>query len=137
MSRYDNLITGRTAKLPGDLRLPALSKKSKYHNTRVQVDGIWFDSKAEAKRYGELKLLEQAGKIWNFRVHPVYRMTAGIKYIGDFEYIEGTGRNIKAVCEDVKGVETEAFRIKARLFREKYPYIELRLINVKSKRKRT
>jgi hypothetical protein len=39
---------------------------SKFHAKRTQVDGIWFDSKAEAGRYGELKLLERAGEIEDF-----------------------------------------------------------------------
>jgi len=37
---------------------------TKYHSTRVEIDGIKFDSKAEAERYQELKLLEQAGDKW-------------------------------------------------------------------------
>lgn len=38
-------------------------KKSKYHAKKVEVNGITFDSKKEAKRYEELKLLERCGAI--------------------------------------------------------------------------
>ena len=35
-------------------------KRSKYNNIKTTIDDIKFDSKKEAKRYGELKLLERA-----------------------------------------------------------------------------
>ena len=37
--------------------------KSKYKAVKTQIEGIMFDSKKEAKRYTELKLLEKAGMI--------------------------------------------------------------------------
>ena len=36
---------------------------NKYHNRKVAIDGILFDSKKEAGRYQELLLLQQAGEI--------------------------------------------------------------------------
>lgn len=101
----------------------ARAKTPKYGNRRTVVDGITFDSAAEARRYGELRLLERAGQVSGLRLQPEYLLPAGVKYRGDFEYTEA-GR---LVCEDVKGVETQAFRIKAKLFRERYPHIELRV----------
>ena len=38
-------------------------KPAKYHNTPVEVDGIRFDSKAEAARYVQLKALRASGRI--------------------------------------------------------------------------
>ena len=35
----------------------------KYHNTKTVADGIKFDSKLEAERYVQLKILERAGVI--------------------------------------------------------------------------
>ena len=35
----------------------------KYHNTKTVADGIKFDSKLEAERYAQLKILERAGVI--------------------------------------------------------------------------
>jgi hypothetical protein len=43
-------------------------KKSKYGAVKTEVDGIMFDSKREASRYQELRLLEQAGEITNLRL---------------------------------------------------------------------
>lgn len=47
---------------------PTKPKKSKYGAVKTEVDGIMFDSKREAKRYQELRLLEQAWEITNLRL---------------------------------------------------------------------
>ena len=41
------------------------NSKNKYHNNKVTVDGIVFDSKREAKRYTQLKERLDAGEISN------------------------------------------------------------------------
>lgn len=41
----------------------------KYHAKPTTVDGIRFASKAEARRYSELRLLEKAGEIKNLEAH--------------------------------------------------------------------
>ncbi|MDD3747626.1 MAG: DUF1064 domain-containing protein, partial [Anaerostipes sp.] len=43
---------------------------SKYGARKTVIDGITFDSKREAKRYQELKLLEQAGEISYLELQP-------------------------------------------------------------------
>jgi hypothetical protein len=45
---------------------------NKYHARKTELDGYIFDSKAEARRYSELKLLEVAGKISNLQLQPKY-----------------------------------------------------------------
>lgn len=107
---------------------------SKYGNMKVSEDGECFDSKAELRRYHELKLLLAGGKISNLKVHPVFEIIPAFKrdgktirathYEGDFLYLEG----IQWVVEDVKGVETAAFKIKRKLFLCRYPDHELRII---------
>lgn len=108
----------------------------KYHAVATEVDGVRFVSKAEARRYSELRLLEKAGAIQNLELQPSFLLqeaftdAAGAKhraihYVADFRYREG-GR---LVVEDVKGVETEAFKIKAKLFRYRYRGIELRIVS--------
>lgn len=91
---------------------------NKYRNKPIQVDGIRFASKAEAKRYGELTLLEKAGEIADLKVHPSFYLTVnGIevcKYVADFAYWVVPG-NRKYVVEDVKGVRTRDFVIKKKL----------------------
>ena len=57
--------------------------KSKYSNRKVNIDGITFDSKKEANRYRELKLLEKVGEISNLVLQPVYVLLNGFEYKGD------------------------------------------------------
>jgi len=110
---------------------------SKYNNRRVQVDGIWFDSKAEAARYDELKLLRMAGEIHKLRSHPRYTLLnafecKGVKYRAivyeaDFEYIE----NGMTVVEDVKGKQTAVFNLKMKLFIKRYgDEIDFRIVEI-------
>ena len=131
-----NLVTNKTARLPGDLALPPTvkPKRSKYNAVKVEADGYVFDSKMEYARYLELLQLEKAGVIVGLVVHPEYMLKqavqAGTKvirpivYEGDFAYIEGG----QVVCEDVKGHKTPAFLLKAKMFRAEYPHIDLRII---------
>lgn len=98
--------------------------KHKYNAKKCEIDGFTFDSLAEGRRYGELKLLAQAGEIRNLEVHRVFTLqpavvrrgvkVRAITYEADFCYTEcSTGLH---VAEDVKGHETEAWRIKKRMF---------------------
>lgn len=106
---------------------------SKYRAIPTTIDGIKFDSKAEGRRYAELKLMQECGYITGLKVHPRFVVWEGIdqqgkkhkiEYEGDFQYNEA---NVQ-VCEDVKGVETPVFRLKAKMFRVRYPDIELRVV---------
>ena len=86
------------------------------------VDGIRFDSKKEANRYCELKLLEKGGIISNLALQVPYTLVEStkygraIKYVADFVYKE----NGNTIVEDVKGVKTPVYKIKKRLMAEKY-----------------
>jgi hypothetical protein len=99
---------------------------SKHKNKKCVIDGIKFDSLGEGARYGELKLLQRAGKIIALLAHPSYilapsvkfagaaRSKPALKYIADFEYME----NGKLVVEDFKSPATAklaAFQIKRHL----------------------
>ena len=48
-----------------------------------------------------------------------------IEYIADFQYIE----NGKTIVEDVKGMQTDVFKLKHKIFEKVYPDLELRIIN--------
>lgn len=48
--------------------------KRKYNNKKIIVDGIKFDSKKEALRYKELKMLEKAGIISNLQRQVKYTL---------------------------------------------------------------
>ena len=46
--------------------------RSKYGARKTIVDGITFDSKKEANRYRELKLLEDAGEIEKLKMQVAF-----------------------------------------------------------------
>ena len=112
-----------------------LTKPSKYGNKKIEVDGYHFDSLAEARRYEELRLMEQAGAISDLRLQPRYELQKAftgndgkrhraISYTGDFAYWEDG----KQIIEDTKGVSTPVFKLKYKLFLYRYPQLHLRII---------
>lgn len=96
---------------------------SKYRNRKVTIDGRTFDSMAEAAYYQELKLRLKAGDIKGFACQPKIELIPGftkhgrkirpMTYIADFEITHNDG-SIEYI--DVKGVETETFKLKRKLF---------------------
>ena len=107
---------------------------SKYHSKKVRVDGIEFDSKKEAKRYSELKLLERVGEIKELELQKVFELQPSFKkngktyrkttYKADFYYFNN--RTGKYIVEDVKGFKTEVYKLKKKMFEYKYNDLELR-----------
>lgn len=88
----------------------------KYRNKPVEIDGHRFDSRKEGQRYLELKALAAAGEITDLELHPrfelaplKYRSGRKVTYTADFRYKDKGG---EVVVEDVKGVQTEAFKLK-------------------------
>lgn len=103
-----------------EVEKPKKNKKSKYNNTKTEVDGIMFDSLKEAKRYKELRLLLKVGEIGLLKRQVEYELNPGgtysLKYVSDFEYIiTETGEHI---VEDVKGYRTKEYLKKRRLMRK-------------------
>ena len=95
---------------------------SKYHAVPVEVDGIRFASKAEARRYRELRLLERGGAIADLILQPRYPVRVnGVRictYLADFTYRDcETGLY---VTEDVKGVRTPVYKLKRKLVEALY-----------------
>jgi hypothetical protein len=90
---------------------------SKFKANKTILDGIQFDSKREAQRYSELKLLERAGVIQNLRLQvkfeliPKQQGERACTYIADFVYEE----NGQTVVEDAKGMKTKDYIIKRKL----------------------
>ena len=97
---------------------PSKTAPLKYRAQPTTVDGIRFASKREAARYCELRLMERAGHIRNLELQPRYPMVVNgltvCVYVADFRYVAADGR---AVVEDVKGVRTPAYVIKAKLMK--------------------
>jgi len=96
---------------------------NKYKNKKTVVDGITFDSKKEARRYGELKLLEKAGEIRGLKLQPKLPIEVNgqkvCTYIGDFEYID-TSKDQVVIIEDVKGRKTPMYNLKKKLVKAVY-----------------
>lgn len=92
-----------------------MRKRNKYGAIKTTVDGITFDSKAEAKRYWELKILQNAGEIQKLELQPRFDCKVNGKhvttYVADFAYFTDACR----VYEDVKGVRTREYIIKKKL----------------------
>lgn len=112
--------------------------RNKYHSKNVEVNGIVFDSKREAKRYSELLLLEKAGAITELQRQVKYvlipaqyetyerygkkgqQLKDGTRciekecsYKADFVYRDAdTG---KTIVEDTKGFKTKDYIIKRKL----------------------
>ena len=99
----------------------------KYHNRPTTADGYTFDSKLEAKRYGELKLLLLAGAIHDLKIHLRWHLHVNHIEIGyyeaDFTYQEGN----QTVIEDTKGFKTPLYRWKKKHLLAEYG-IEIREI---------
>lgn len=103
---------------------PKATRGSKYNNSKIKIDGHTFDSKAEAARYNELKLMLRAEEIKSFNIQPSFVISESIRYRPDFIVWDGE----KVWVEDVKGYSTTTFKLKEANFHEKYPYLELRVI---------
>ena len=103
------------------------AKHNKFNAQKVEMDGMTFDSKKEAERYGELSMLQCAGKISCLARQCQYvvlddyilggKKHRGITYIADFEYLD---ENKIIHTEDVKGVRTDVYKLKKKLFESRY-----------------
>lgn len=103
---------------------PVAKKRHKYNAVKTVVDGITFASKAEARRYAELKLLERAGEISELDIQHEFKLYAKDillgKYIADFSYIRHDNDRYRCVHEDVKGMKTPLYRWKKRHVEAQY-----------------
>lgn len=103
-------------------------RRSKFNAIKTIVDGIRFDSRKEAKRYQELKLLERAGEIEHLELQPRFLLQdkfkldgvthRKIEYVADFKY--WVIKEERWIVEDVKGVKTQVYKLKKKIFLNKY-----------------
>lgn len=97
-------------------------KRNKYGAKKTTVDGITFDSKWEAQRWGELQAMERGGLVRDLERQVKYDIVVNgekiCRYIADFRYkiVDDDGGE-KEVVEDAKGFETADFKIKKKLMR--------------------
>lgn len=101
-----------------------MPRRSKFGAVKTVIDGITFDSKAEARYYGQLKQLERSGEIQDLRLQVPYELAPAVviggrkrpalRYLADFVYRTTTGQTVVA---DVKGAITDSYRIKRHLMK--------------------
>ena len=95
---------------------------SKYGNKKVEINGIQFDSKREAKRWLELDAMAKAGVIQNLRRQVWYELLPhqridgklvekAVSYVADFVYEQ----NGETVVEDSKGHRTKDYILKRKM----------------------
>lgn len=106
-NQFDNLIKNKQF---------TSSKKNKYRNKKLTINGIKYDSKKEYDRHCILKSLEKAGKIKDLKFHDssmniILQDNPKIKYEPDFCYYE----NNIYIIEDVKGYQTKEFKLKKKM----------------------
>jgi hypothetical protein len=99
-----------------------IGQSKKYGNVKTLADGILFDSKAEAERYGELKSMQAAGEICFLECQVPFRCDIGKKHVctwkADFTYRRPFGVITSLCVEDVKSEATRknaVYRLKKRL----------------------
>ena len=126
----------------------AAQASNKYHNRKIEINGIRFDSRKEAKRYVQLMNAMRVGAIRDLRlqvdftIQEAYTDCQGkriraIRYRADFTYqltgnfpagISAEDRDLwhryftagtETVVEDVKGVKTQAYKLKEKLMAKK------------------
>ena len=116
-----------------------VQKASKMHNIPDRRGEVHFDSKKEARRFDELLVLLRAGKITDlklqhdFTLQEAYTTIEGkrvraIRYRADFTYWRQTEPDTYGyehwvqVVEDVKGRRLPEYKMKAKMFRDRYGF---------------
>lgn len=92
--------------------------KHKFNAKPCERDGYHFPSKAEAKRYDELKLLQKSGEILFFLRQTPFHLPGNVKYLADFLIFWADGN---CTIEDVKGMVTPLFTAKLKMVESLYP----------------
>jgi hypothetical protein len=112
--------TAATVKAAGK----STGRRNKYGAEATEVNGIRFDSKAEAKRYMQLKAMEKGGEIRDLRIQVAFELIPAqvvhgrkerpVKYVADFVYLDQEGNQ---VVEDTKSAPTKTreYTIKRKL----------------------
>ena len=120
-------------------KLPSV-KASKYRNIKKELDGIKFDSTAEANYYASLLLLKKSGVVSSIELQPVFELRPKFqssngknirawKYKADFKVIYSDG---KTEIVDVKGFETRDYKIKRNQFLYLYSEKGLNFVEIKN-----
>ena len=109
-----------------------MEKRAKYNAKPVDQDGYHFDSQAEARRFRELALMQEAGEIWNLEIHVRYpildafirdgKVERGAYFEADFVYFDRESKC--TIVEEIKGFKTQLYILKRKMFLSKYPHLK-------------
>ena len=110
-------------------------QKSKFHAIKATINDFQFDSLNESRYYIKLLQEKKAGIIKSFEMQQSFLITPSYKkngktirkmeYLADFviQYPDGSTRVI-----DVKGVETDVFKMKKKLVEYMYPDVTIECV---------
>lgn len=112
------------------------AKKSKYGNSKIEIDGFIFDSKKEGNEYTKLKLLKKSGEIKDFDIQVKFDIRINEIHIANYfldflviynddskEYIDVKGQDKKTK----KWITTDVFQLKKKLVEAIYK-IKIKII---------
>jgi Protein of unknown function (DUF1064) len=104
----------------------------KYNAKKTIVNGIPLASEAEAAAYKQLKISQQQGLISDLQLQPRFLLQGSFRdsegvthrpiyYVADFSF----KRDGHTVVVDVKGMETDTWKLKKKMFLYHHPYVFL------------
>lgn len=99
-----------------------MAKRSKYGAVKTVLDGIKFDSKAEATYYAGLKQRVKAGEVTDVELQKPYPIVINGKkittYKADFAFFDAYEGRQRVI--DVKGFDTPVSKLKRKLVAASY-----------------
>ena len=108
------------------------TKRSKFHAFKARINGIEFDSLNESRYYIHVLKAVKAGTVKSFELQKPFeivpphvrsgRKVRKAEYISDFVLHMADG-STKVI--DVKGIETDVFKLKKKLVEYLYPDVEI------------
>lgn len=114
---------------------------NKYRNKKTEVDGIVFDSKMESNYYRYLLDEKEKGRVVSIALQPSFELIPRFLHNGcvirkmvykaDFLVVYS---DESCVVIDVKGVKTQVFNLKKKLFHYRYPNLKLVLVRQSGKK---
>lgn len=100
-----------------NLSLLRTASPSKYKNVRTEANGLLFQSGHEASVVGNLILLEEQHRIFGLRLQVRFPLPGDTVYVADAVYLD---EKLEPHIIDAKGALTKEFKIKRKLFKERY-----------------
>lgn len=113
-----------------------IAKKSKYGNSKIEIDGFIFDSTKEGNEYSKFKLLKKSGEIKDFEIQVKFDIRINEIHIANYfldflvinndgskEYIDVKGQDKKTK----KWITTDVFQLKKKLVEAIYK-IKIKII---------